>query len=320
MSEDLKSARHWCGTFFHGDNKEKTPVFDESSMRYMVGQEEKCPETNRLHFQFYCQFKSPQRLSALKKLCPTAHWEISKGSPAQNRAYCTKTESRVPGKEIYEFGSMVTQGTRTDWRDLFDEIKSGTNDLELFEKYPGIMIRNYKGVTNLKLLLLKQKANRERDVKVFVFHGPTGTGKTSAVWKRYKGKEDEIYSLPPCCNNSIWFDGYIGEKTLLIDEFTGKIPIATFLQILDRYRLQVPYKGGFVFANWDRIYITSNYHPSEWYPEEKQETQKALLRRLYKIVHYADAQSGGPTVARAARGSDRECHGSIVFSESDTDN
>jgi hypothetical protein len=50
--------------------------------------------------------------------------------------------------------------------------------------------------------------------------------------------------------------------------------------------MRVPIKGGFV--NWvpKKIWITSNYHPREWYPNAKDEHVKALKRRFSKVVRY----------------------------------
>lgn len=44
-------------------------MFNKSLARYINGQYEKCPTTDKLHVQFYMNFEEPKRFSALKKLC-----------------------------------------------------------------------------------------------------------------------------------------------------------------------------------------------------------------------------------------------------------
>ena len=42
------------------------------------------------HLQGYVQLKKITRLTGMKKLHPTAHWEVAKGTEEQNRTYCSK--------------------------------------------------------------------------------------------------------------------------------------------------------------------------------------------------------------------------------------
>ena len=77
-----------------------------------------------------------------------------------------------------------------------------------------------------------------------------------------------------------FWDGYQGQKNVVIDEFRGTIGIHNMLRWLDRYPVIVEIKGSSVVLNAETIWITSNLHPSSWYPELDLETQAALLRRL----------------------------------------
>lgn len=61
----------------------------------MVGQLERSPTTGKRHVQAYVVFVRPQQLSAVKRLFSTAHLEVSRGSPQDNKTYCTKEETRV---------------------------------------------------------------------------------------------------------------------------------------------------------------------------------------------------------------------------------
>jgi hypothetical protein len=54
---------------------------------YAVGQIEKGKETNREHLQAFFFFASNKRLSALKKIWPTGHFEIPR-SVEDSIQYC----------------------------------------------------------------------------------------------------------------------------------------------------------------------------------------------------------------------------------------
>ena len=57
------------------------------------------------------------------------------------------------------------------------------------------------------------------------------------------------------------------------------------LPLNPRYPVLVEIKGGMVSLNAETIYITSNLHPNDWYPDLDVETKAALIRRL-NITHF----------------------------------
>lgn len=107
-----------------------------------------------------------------------------------------------------------------------------------------------------------------------VFWGPTGTGKSRRAW------EEATFDAYPKGPTNIWWCGYRGQENVVIDEFRGQIGISHMLRWLDRYPVVVEVKGSSVVLQAKKIWITSNLHPKDWYPELDEETYKALLRRL----------------------------------------
>jgi hypothetical protein len=77
-----------------------------------------------------------------------------------------------------------------------------------------------------------------------------------------------------------WWDGYDGEKSILIDEYDNQIPITRLLNLLDGYHLRLPVKGGFTYAAWTKVIITTNLNPLELHPNAKQQHRAALHRRI----------------------------------------
>lgn len=76
--------------------------------------------------------------------------------------------------------------------------------------------------------------------KVSWYYGNTGSGKT---YKALEGvSEDNIYivSAPSSKGGSLWFDGYVGQKRVVFDDFRPWwCRFDYLLRLLDRYKIQV---------------------------------------------------------------------------------
>ena len=96
MPSTLPKAKNWC---FTQNNIHDKPVFSDS-MQYLVFGKEVAPSTGRLHWQGYVQFRTQQRLSAVKKMFVGAHLEIQRGSAEEASNYCKKDG------EFEEFGEI----------------------------------------------------------------------------------------------------------------------------------------------------------------------------------------------------------------------
>lgn len=83
---DRGKAKRWCFTL---NNPLDGETIAEDVFDYAIVAEETGQEGTR-HFQGFVIFKKEQRLSALKKLLPRAHWEKCLGTVEQNIAYCKK--------------------------------------------------------------------------------------------------------------------------------------------------------------------------------------------------------------------------------------
>ena len=73
-------------------------------------------------------------------------------------------------------------------------------------------------------------------------------------------------------------------NVVILDEFRGDIDISHLLRWLDRYPVIVELKGSSAPLVAEKIWITSNLHPSSWYPLLDAATYAALERRL-QITH-----------------------------------
>jgi len=92
----------------------------------------------------------------------------------------------------------------------------------------------------------------------------------------------DAYSKDP---RSKFWCGYIGQRNIVIDEFRGGIDLSHMLRWLDRYPVRVEIKGSSRPLLAEKIWITSNLSPDEWYPESDSESVRALRRRL-TVIHF----------------------------------
>lgn len=127
---------------------------------------------------------------------------------------------------------------------------------------------------SLKRIAVDNMTAPEIERQVFVFFGPTRTGKSRRAWQ-----EAGLDAYPKDPMSKFW-DGYNGQKHVVIDEFRGGINISHILRWLDRYPVLVEVKGSSVPLKAEKIWITSNLPPLEWYPDLDNETKLALLERF----------------------------------------
>lgn len=124
---------------------------------------------------------------------------------------------------------------------------------------------------------------REEPPEVTLLYGPSGCGKTRQVFDTES--LDDLWVKP--ADDNMWFDGYDNHPAALLDDFAGrlsKVSLVSLLRMLDRYVVQFPVKGGFVYFAPQRIWITTNIHPSEWYEWTGREAQYPALRRRFTRV------------------------------------
>lgn len=275
-AEQLGRSRSCCWTLnnYSQDDVERLRVYGRSC-KYLVFGYEVAPTTSTPHLQGYISWDNPRSLDKFKnEISPKLHIEKTRGTPRQASDYCKwedYPENAKPNK-FEEFGELPRQGERTDWCVAVEQIKSGTPVEEVVESQPQLLpciraLETYKTKT-LKPL--------NRNVEVIVLWGDAGSGKSRWAYETYP----DLYSKSP----NKWWDGYTGQKTILLDDYYGYIPYTELLNVLDRYPYHAEIKGGHVWAQWDRVIITSNKPPERWYAVG---LTPALKRRINKIFFYS---------------------------------
>lgn len=269
----MSRARSFCFTWNNPpDDLTVQSAITQLNPLYAIWQLE-LGESGTPHIQGCLYFKNQRQFSAIKSTLTTCH--IEKTIALQKAFdYCSKEDTRVRGP--WEIGKRPAQGSRSDLyaigRRIIDD---GVSVKEIAETDPDVFIKYNKGLTALSSVF---QTKRTWLTEVYVYWGSTGTGKTRTAFEKapdayWKEKGD-------------WWDGYIGQPDIIIDEFAHDTPITTLLRWLDRYPIQVPVKGGFVNFVPKRIFITSNIPFDDWYPNALEEHRLALRRRITEIVHF----------------------------------
>jgi len=231
---------------------------------YVKGQLE-LSESGLLHWQFVLHCRQSLRSVAIRKMFPGAHVEATRSAAAV--AYVWKEDTSVADTR-FEIGEVPCQrSSEKDWEDIWSKAKIG----DIVSIPADIRIRCY---STLQRIAKDHMVPSAIERQVLVFYGPTGTGKSRRAWN-----EAGLDAYPKDPNTKFW-DGYNQHENVVIDEFRGSISISHILRWFDRYPVVIEVKGGAVCFSARKIWITSNLHPVDWYPDIDQATRDALLRRL----------------------------------------
>lgn len=233
---------------------------------HIKGQLERGHTTGYEHWQLCICYEKKVRLSALKNTFgPEAHCEPTVSSTAQE--YVWKDDTAVENTR-FELGKLpVNRNSDKDWENIWKDAREGN-----IEAIPAdIRVRCYNSLKKIEKDYMRPDPI-ERVCRVY--HGITGMGKSRRAWQ-----EGTLSAYPkdPCTK---FWDGYAGQENVIIDEFRGAIGISHLLRWLDRYPVCIETKGSGSVLRAKNIWITSNLHPEQWYPDLDEETKAALMRRL----------------------------------------
>lgn len=286
-------SKYWCFTSF----KDDAPRFSDE-VSYGIYQQEQCPATGRKHWQGYVEFTTKKRLNCVQSAIgdDAAHCELRKGTRQQAIAYCKKVDSRVPGTEPTEHGDEPGgEESKSQLANVAKRIEAGAKFSEICAEFPTAIMRYDKGIRTLLQNRDAQEPLSFRPIKVITLTGPPGCGKTRWAFE-YATKffNGFAYSKTYSEGQASWWDGYIDQQCIIIDDFEGTAPIEELLHLLGGYGhcRNWPIKGGFIrLGHVKTIIFTSNSKPQEWYwgrrnfPAAKIE---ALMRRITEQIVYVD--------------------------------
>jgi len=305
-SNELDQARNWCFTDFNLCNW--NAIFNKYSdiIRYVCFGLETCPSTGTKHYQGWIQFTTKRTQGGVQRICKDdelkknnkeykinqLHVEPCYGDEFDNEKYCKKE-----GKFTH-LGKFLSQGARTDLEMIRKLIADETPMKQIADDFFDTWCRNYKAFEKYREMLNQDKYKNFRHVEVEVIQGKTGQGKTR------RAMEDATYKIN--ADDLQWWDGYNGDKCIVIDEYSNQLPITKLLNLLDGYQLRLPIKGGHTYAYWNKVFITTNKDWDDWHPHAFDEHRNALLRRITKWTKLENPANVAPQGNTNLRGIDSE--------------
>lgn len=257
-----------------------------SNVDWVLGQQEMCPDTKRLHIQGMAFTKTKGYRWGFMK--GNNFWKSKCQDPIKSIVYCTKEESRIAGP--WEFGERPTwnvKGEKLRQQAEKNKILIEKPIVELveeghiaFTQMPNIIkAKNFWTMVNPGEP--KKKSNN------LWIHGDPGCGKTWFVKEEFKSS---LYEKPM----NKWWDGYKGEDFVLIDDFDRQgTCLGHYLKIwADRYfGWKAETKGGTIQPNFIRLIITSNYTPEElWGGPTGDDQLVAAITRRFKVIEMKDRE------------------------------
>lgn len=253
-------------------------LFQNNKLWYAVFQLERCPTTERLHFQGFLELKTPQRISGVKRYlqCNHIHCEPLESTSQHAKDYCTKTDTRV-SPTFWEVGVWRAnrQGARTDIDDVRRMVMERRSLLEIGMAHTGTFLRYHRGI---QLLLNLQRPPPRPKIEVHLYVGPPGCGKSYRVASEYP----EAFWKSP---GNKWWDGYSGQEVVVLDDYHGNwMGISILLNLLQPHPCQVEVKGGMMYFHAKTVVLTSNKSIGHWYNwGDVSKPLEALSRRVTNL-------------------------------------
>jgi len=237
-------------------------------------------ESGTRHLQGYISFRQRIALSvAIDRLPTKCHVEVAKGGARANITYCSK-EGRQEEIGVRPCKIDVSKSRKDLAEDFVKKAQDGATGVKDFaDENPGVW---YFSGHNLRRNFLSVAAPVQRDeIHVEWVYGPPGVGKS-----RYAHNElPDAYIKDP---RTKWWNGYMLEKTCIIDDFgPGGIDINHLLRWFDRYKCLIEQKGDMCPLHVTRFIITSNFSPEECFTDNFQvpHVQLPALRRRIHVTH-----------------------------------
>lgn len=246
-----------------------------NKIKYIVFGKEK-GNSGTPHLQGFVTWTIARTLTASKVVLGNnrLHLEIAK-FPHQAAEYCKKDgdfwEWGVPPKSPTDLQACRTRGNETEkrkWAQIKDLAQKGEFD-DIDPKVYVLHLSNLERVHDRALAL---KPNEPTFETMYWFYGPTGTGKSRTARERW----------PTHYLKSInkWWDNYLGEETVIIDEWdVTHAFMCHYLKLWsDHYEFPCERKNGSKKIRPKRIVITSNFSIRQCFPTAND--HDPLLRRF----------------------------------------
>lgn len=279
---DLKDRVRWfCCTDWNLNTKEDyMKIIEKGQIRFIAWGLETCPTSGKKHNQMFFYFHNPKSwtkkcLNKFGKMFGKIHCHVSptRGDIPANEAYCGKEA------ELSKVGNEPKQGMRGDIDEAVKKIIDGeiTPD-DICEENPLFFHMYGRTFDRAQAIGLRKKFRTWMTEGVW-YTGPSGCGKSHVCFENYDPKTHYIKNL-----NEDWWDGYMGQPIVIINEFRGQIRFSELLDLVDKWPKTVKWRSReSVPFLAKKVIITSIKHPTDCY-ENILDEPWAQFDRRFKIV------------------------------------
>lgn len=170
-------------------------------------------------------------------------------------------------------------------------VLSGASLMDISTAMPAEFIQYSSGISKLIQFTMKP---RDFKTQVYWCYGTTGTGKSR--WCMEQMERENSYSKN---SQTKWWDGYYGQKDVLIDDYrpNKEMNFSYMLNLMDRFPMVVESKGQTIHFVSHRIFITAPLPPRELFLEVSDgkwsnDAIDQFERRITKTIHFSATQSG----------------------------
>lgn len=262
----MSRSRSYVYTLNNYTPEEEKQVQEVPCAYHVYGRES--GESGTPHLQGLIHFPFQKSFSSVKKLFPRAHLEVCK-SVEHAIQYCRKDG------DVWERGTPPKNGRPKEQDRAATNKRLRTCSLEELVSDGSIHITQVPLLKKARLVLDQEGAPVTTDtVRGVWYYGPPGTGKS------HKARNDHPDAYIKAQNK--WFDGYVGQAAIILDDFDCK-ELGHYLKIwTDKWACSGEIKGGTVSLKHTVFIITSNYHPDELWEGHMCEA----IKRRFSITHF----------------------------------
>lgn len=262
--------RKWFLTINNWNKEEWEKAIKEiENCEYGICCQEVGDECGTPHLHIWLHYKNARSDVSVQKMFPRC-WKMPGKGRDCDQSYLKK-------QDIWkEAGKMEQQGKRNDISKVKEIIKEGGGMIEIINE-----VDSYQAMRSGELMLKYLETGRKvGKLEINWYWGKPETGKTRKVY------DTEVNVFRPLTQK--WWEGYDGHKVVLIDELRPYwCSFSRLLVLTDIYPFRVESKGGSRQVQYNKLYITSCFSPTQFFEAICDDTKGDLyqiVRRITNIV------------------------------------
>jgi len=281
MDHKMNKFRNWVFTL-NNYTEDEVKAIDEIACRYCIYGKEVGAEGTP-HLQGTIVFKSQLVFSSIKTLLPErCHIEACKALP-ESIVYCKKENNFIERGDKPMSAKEKGLSSQERWGLAYEQAKRD-GDVEDQQ----IRFSHARTIQYIYNLEKRKVQHMDTDDKHLWYYGETGTGKSR------KAREENPGAYKKLANK--WWDNYVNQDVVIMEDIDSSHEYMGYLVKLwaDRYPFPVEIKGGGGHEIRPKlIIITSNFHPSEIWSDDK--ILNPILRR-FKVTKFGSLDLGSSSL------------------------